>query len=54
MAQGRKSALRLSGSSVRPAYPGFMEMNTAHVVRNRISVSSYVNVVSRACPVQEG
>ena len=34
MATWRKSAVRLSGSSVRPAYPGFMVMKTPQVGTN--------------------
>jgi hypothetical protein len=40
IATSRKSALRLSGSSERPAYPGFMVMNTLQVKRRPISTPS--------------
>jgi hypothetical protein len=40
----RNSALRLSGSSERPAYPGFMVMNALHVGRRGISDPSKKNV----------
>lgn len=37
MEMGRKRAFRLSGSSVRPAYPGFIVMKAAHEAFNFIS-----------------
>ena len=40
---GLKRALRLSGSSVLPAYPGFMVMKEAQVGINRISRPSNTN-----------
>ena len=46
MAWGRKRALRLSGSSVRPAYPGFMVMKAAQVFTSLISLPSNMNLES--------
>ena len=46
MATGLKRALRLSGSSVRPAQPGFMVMNTEKV--GLILISEPSNLISWA------
>ena len=45
MVTGRKSALRLSGSSVRPAYPGFMVMKMPVRLSQAISLPSNWNLV---------
>ena len=47
MATVRKRTLRLSGSSVRPAYPGFMVMNMVHVGSRESSVPSNMNLKNK-------
>lgn len=37
---GRNSAFKLSGNSVRPAYPGFIVMNVAQDITNLIILPS--------------
>ena len=44
IATGRKSALRLSGSSARPAYPGFIVMKMLQRGLRVIQVSSKRNL----------
>ena len=44
IAHGRKSAFRFSGSSVRPAYPGFIVMKAPTVGISAISSSSNVKI----------
>ena len=43
MAIGLNSAFKLSGSSVRPAYPGFIVMNAAQLGTSLISRPSNMN-----------
>ena len=52
MANGLKRAFKLSGSSVRPAYPGFIVMNVAQVGTSLISLPSNMN--SLACLSKRG
>ena len=44
MEMGLKRAFRLSGNSVRPAYPGFMVIKAAQVGTKRISRPSNMNL----------